>query len=204
METEFQVNSEGALASINILDKDKDGRDSECITEWAKKDYISLEQLQKRDRMQPSEPDVNKKPIILISHQLSRQLQYDLSLRNMKHEMQSWTTCPFDHHQIPYDAKIKSGRFPSLSEECRLRWYECKKDMCAVHLRDKRSKLHFPGTEDPQQIMQMQLVISGSCYNVHWQHCLNKGCDLHRDSKRNNGFDDEEPFLRSTHSDSGG
>ena len=67
--------------------------------------------------------------------------------------------------------------------------------MCEVHLWDKRSKLHFPDTDDPQVIVQMQLVINGSCYNVHWQNCLNKDCELHRESKHNHGFGDEEPFL---------
>jgi hypothetical protein len=130
-------------------------------------------------------------PVLVVSPQP----QYDLDLRNMKHGLRSWTACPYDHCPIHYDAKVGSGWFPSLKTTCKLMWYDCKKDMCEVHLWDKRSKLHFPGTDDPQRIIQMQLVVNGSCYNVHWQHCLNQDCDLHRDSKYNNGFGDEEPFL---------
>jgi hypothetical protein len=126
---------------------------------------------------------------------MSPQPRYDLDLRNMKHGLRSWTACHYDHCPVHYEDKKNSGWFPTLKGACKLLWYECTKDMCEVHLWDKRSKLHFPGTDDPQRIIQMQLVVNGGCYNVHWQHCLNKDCDLHRGSKHNNGFGEEEPFL---------
>lgn len=122
--------------------------------------------------------------------------QYDLDLRNPKHGHLSWTACPHRTCIVHYDAKLHAGWFPK-KPICQRQWYECKNDMCEMHLWDKRSKLHFPGTDDPQRIIQMQLVINGSCYNVHWQHCLNQDCDVHRDSKHNHGFGDEEPFLGS-------
>jgi hypothetical protein len=192
-DTKFQDSCERALVAINNLLKTKVEWNSGWIEDWANNEQATLEQLEKAngDQKHLWEPNFGRKPMMVVSPQP----QYDLDLRNFKHGLRSWTACPHDHCSVHYDAKINSGWFPSLKKTCKLLWYDCKRDICEVHLWDKRSKLHFPGTDDPQKIIQMQLVINGSCYNAHWQHCLNKDCGLHRDSKYNNGFGDEEPFV---------
>jgi len=164
-ELKFQNNCEQALVAVNNLLKTKKEWDSEWIEEWARDNEATLEQIQKSngDQKHLLEPDFDRKPMMVVSPQP----QYDLDLRNMKHGLRSWTACPHDHCTIHHDAKVASGWFPQLKQTCDARWYECKRDMCEALLWDKRSKLHFPGTEDPQQIIQMQLVINSSCYNLH-------------------------------------
>lgn len=192
-EDKFQNLCEQALVAINNLLKTKDEWHSDYIEEWAKDNHATLEQVEQSngDQKHLREPDFNRKPSMVVSPRP----QYDLDLRNLKHGQLSWTACHHDHCPTHYDAKVGVNWFPSKGATCRKLWYDYTNDVCEAHLWDKHSKMHFPGIDDPQQIIQMQLVINGGCYNVFWQHCLNKDCTLHRDSKHNNGFGDEEPFL---------
>ncbi|KAF2629480.1 hypothetical protein BU25DRAFT_324640, partial [Macroventuria anomochaeta] len=81
-----------------------------------------------------------------------------LDHQNPHHERIDWTYCAYDPCTIHYQEKVDAGWFPSPRTTCLQPWYKCTNDVCEIHLIDKRSKLHFLGTEDPQAVVQMQLV----------------------------------------------
>ena len=121
--------------------------------------------------------------------------QYDLDYRNPKHGQLSWTACTHDHCTVHYSDKSGASWFPHAPRRCKEKWYNCLNHHCEEHLFDKRQKKQFPGIDDPQAIIQMQLVINGECYNNMWPLCLNNACMKHRRAKAQNGFGDEESFL---------
>ena len=121
--------------------------------------------------------------------------QYDLDYRNPKHGQLSWTACTHDHCTIHYSDKSGASWFPHAPRRCKEKWYNCLNHYCEEHLFDKRQKKQFPGIDDPQAIIQMQLVVNGECYNNMWPFCLNNACKKHQRAKAQNGFGDEESFL---------
>jgi Retrotransposon gag protein/Zinc knuckle len=126
---------------------------------------------------------------------ISPRPQYNLDPRNPQHGSITWTACSDDGCLVHYSEKLGEGWFPSRKGLCRNQWYQCLNDLCELHLIDKRDRKYFPGTNDPQQVITMQLVINGKCYNALWQLCLNDECETHRDLKISNGFLEDETFL---------
>jgi hypothetical protein len=127
---------------------------------------------------------------------------YWMEPRNPNHASYSWTACIHDYCPIHYSDKVATGCYPSKvkgSPRCKEHWFECTKDQCQVHLWDKRTTLYYPGHDDPQEIMQMQIVElkehgngkTYECSQPTWHTCLNFDCDLHAIVKKFHGFEDK-------------
>jgi len=168
----------------------------EYLQEWHSRNHATWEQLEKASRDQRGllEPDFDRSPAEL---RMSLRPQYNLDHRNANHGTLSFSACHHDGCTTHYDDKLGSGWFPSGPRQCRKMWYECTNDLCEDHLFDKRTKAHFPGTEDPRSVVIRQLVVNGACRNELWQLCLNSDCKLHKKAKHTNGFGEENPFLGS-------
>jgi hypothetical protein len=152
-----------------------------------------------------------------ISH--APQDYYWMEPRNPNHANVSWTSCIYDQCTIHYSDKAGAGWYPSQvkgSPKCKWQWFDCEKDQCQVHLWDKRTRLYFPGHDDPQESLQMLTVYpiryaddeAYECGQVTWHTCLNPDCDLHAIVKNFHGFksksflgqqqDHKDPPRRST------
>ncbi|KAF2741628.1 hypothetical protein M011DRAFT_472925 [Sporormia fimetaria CBS 119925] len=94
-----------------------------------------------------------------------------------------------------YSDKAGAGWFPAGRTLCNTVWFDCRDDCCEAHLCDKRSKLHFPGHDDPAEILQMKLLVNGRCTQGRWQTCLNDDCIRHEKKKQQHGFLDKKHFL---------
>jgi hypothetical protein len=127
---------------------------------------------------------------------------YWMDARNPNHASYTWSSCIHDYCPAHYSDKVQAGWYPSTvkgSPKCKWQWYECTKDQCQVHLWDKRTSLYYPGHDDPQEIMQMQIVDlkeyeEGNAYECGqptWHTCLNPNCDLHAIVKKFYGFQDK-------------
>jgi hypothetical protein len=113
-----------------------------------------------------------------------------MDYHNPKHTQLSWTACGHDHCTIHYSDKAGGGWYPKKvkgSPKCKWQWFDCINDQCAKHLWDKRTTLFYPGHDDPQEIMQMQVVElkkydngeAWECEQPTWHTCLSPDCDLH-------------------------
>jgi len=142
----------------------------------------------------------NKRKINQMSQDTTVWYWYDP--RNPKHAKLSWTACTHEYCRTHYSEKQGSAWSPRRVHgfpKCKWQWFECTKDVCPKHLWDKRERAHFPGHEDPQDIIQMQTVyetryVDNSTYECKehdWQTCLSDTCDKHRDTKEFHGFGTE-------------
>ena len=122
------------------------------------------------------------------NEETSTRPQYKLDYRNALHETMSWTACAHDDCAIHYSDKIGAGWFPATRATCNWQWFECTNNSCETHLWDKRERKHFPGTENPAEILQMQMLINGACNQFGWQTCLHSDCFLHWTAKKINGY----------------
>lgn len=131
---------------------------------------------------------------------------YWYDARNRNHASISWTACTHDYCPTHYSDKRGAGWSPQHAKgmpKCKWLWYECKDDSCPKHLWDKREKMHFPGREDPQDIIQMQTAYevqypdgpSTECREDQWYTCLSNECEKHAVARDYYGYRQEESFL---------
>jgi hypothetical protein len=139
----------------------------------------------------------------------SNDTKYWMDYRNPEHAQLSWTACSHDHCTIHYSDKAGAGWYPKKvkgSPKCKWQWFDCTNDQCAKHLWDKRITLYYPGHDDPQEIMQMQIVElkdydngeAWECEQPTWHTCLSPDCDLHAIVKNFHGFGCDSFFRPTT------
>lgn len=165
-----------------------------AFKEWEDDNCITQAELDLYNRHTPSrsEPDFRRSPAEQLIHST---MEYWQDVRNSRHAELEWRYCHHDACKAHYMAKVKAYWFPSQRHRCTQAWYTCEQIRCIEHLWDKRTKEHFPGITDPQEILVTQLVINGYCNNGDWEECLNAACKQHALAKECGGFKDTEPFL---------
>jgi hypothetical protein len=170
-----------------------------------------------RKAWEDTQPQGQKRKADSMSHSIED--KYWMDYRNPEHAKFTWTSCVHDHCTIHYSDKAGAGWFPRKvkgTPKCKWQWYDCINDQCAKHLWDKWMRTHFPGHDDPQEILFMQVVElktydSGEaweCNQPTWHTCLSPDCDLHAIAKDFYGFgsksflgqqqDHKDPPRRST------
>jgi hypothetical protein len=123
--------------------------------------------------------------------------KYTMDYRNSRHGELSAHHCVHPTCTIHYSDKYGTGYWPKAYGTCVQMWYDCGNDTCADHLWDKRSRAHFPGTEDPAATLRMRMLVNDVCSQADWQTCLHPGCLTHMDIKEFYGFGEKgpQPFL---------
>ena len=175
-----------------------------------------LEPAQEKPRWDPAQSDIPpSKPQwarkaqeswrqVQQTHQVTKQQQdnntwYWYDARNAHHAKLSWTACTHEYCPAHYSEKQYSGWNPKAIKgypKCKHYWFECVDDTCPKHLWDKREKTYFPGHDDPQEVIQMQMVYrvecaedyAYECRRPNWHTCLKNECDLHQEEKNYHGF----------------
>ncbi|EOA81820.1 uncharacterized protein SETTUDRAFT_165398 [Exserohilum turcica Et28A] len=112
-------------------------------------------------------------------YQATRQQQdnnnwYWYDARNAHHARLSWTACLAAYCPAHYSDKQGAGWNPKTIRgypKCKYHWFECVDDKCPKHLWDKREKKHFPGHDDPQEVIQMQTVYRTEYVDDHTYAC---------------------------------
>jgi hypothetical protein len=159
---------------------------------WAKNNNAPLAKIQQTNRDLPSrtEPDFMKLEVPVLTNVKAL---YQMDKRNPLHNQLPWYYCIYgscDHH---YQDKIQHRQFPIRYWNCEVDWFDCHNTMCAEHLWDKRTMVHFPGKTTSEDVLKMQLTVNGNCANLHWQECLNPACEKHDEELTRYGF--KESFL---------
>jgi Retrotransposon gag protein/Zinc knuckle len=165
-----------------------------AFAEWENDNYVTQATLDLYNRHEPqrNEPDFCRDEATRTHH--SSMIHWQ-DIRNPRHEELPWAYCYHGQCRVHYMAKVEARWFPSRPAGCTQAWYTCKDVKCAEHLWDKRTKQHFPGITDPQEILVMQLVLNGYCKGHYWEECLNAACKQHAIEKECCGFKGTKPFL---------
>jgi hypothetical protein len=165
-----------------------------AFAEWEDNNYATQADFDLHNRYEPqrNEPDFSRAEATRTHHDSMVHWQ---DIRNPRHEELPWTYCYHGQCKAHYMAKVEAHWFPSRPAGCTQAWYTCENVKCPEHLWNKRTKQHFPGITDPQEILVMQLVLNGYCTGHHWEECLNAACKQHAIEKECCGFQGTKPFL---------